>query len=126
MREVRINNWEIVPLSTFSCDKKTILELEKEYIKTLNTNLNMNSPFSGLNKKEYLANYIEANKEVIKHQRTNYYKSIIQGKVHHCDVCEKSFLHNNDLRRHLRTLTLPHLPKLPGLIHPQWVPVRSQ
>ena len=91
MREVGINNWEIIPFLSFACDRNTILKLEKVFIKTLNTDLNTNSPFAGLNKKEYLANYNKVNKEAIKHQRANYYKSIIQGKVHHCDVCESPF-----------------------------------
>ena len=104
MRKVGINNWEIIPLLSFACNKNTILKLEKVFIKTLNTDLNTNSPFTGFNKKEYTSNYNKVNKGAINHQRANYYKSIIQGKVHHCGACKKSFLHNNDLRRHLRTL----------------------
>ena len=105
MREVGTINWEIVPLLTFSCDKKTILEFEREWCNLLNADLNSYSP-SGFNKKEYFVNYRKLNKEKIKKRHADYYvlnKETIQeqqyehrkldkqNKVHHCDVCEKSF-----------------------------------
>ena len=75
MCEVGIDDWEIVPLLTFKCDKNTILGFEREWCNLLNTDLNSYSPFSGFdNKKEYDANYRKLNKEKIKKQRAGYYE----------------------------------------------------
>ena len=120
MCEVGLGSWEIVPLLSFMCDKKTICEFEKEWCNALNADLNMRFPFSGFdNKKEYLANYRESNKETIKQQITEYYKvnkETIkqqrgnyrglnkQNKVYHCDVCDKSIESNKDLKRHFDSL----------------------
>ena len=95
MREVGVNNWEIVPLLTFTCDKKTIFEFEKEWIKVLKTDLN--TRFSiGLN--------MELNKETCKRLQTRYYHKNIQNKIHHCSVCDKSFGCNYFLQEHFESL----------------------
>ena len=46
MREVGVSNWGITPLLSLTCDKKTILELEKEKYDELNADLNTYSPVS--------------------------------------------------------------------------------
>ena len=90
MREVGVDNWEIIPLLSFKCDKKTILKFEMEWCNALNADLISNSPFSGFeSKKEYLVNYFEVNK---------------QNKIYYCEVCEKPFMSNRDLKKHFNTL----------------------
>ena len=132
MREVGTDNWEIIPLLSFSCDQKTIREFEKEWCEAIGTDLNMISPFT--DKKEYNANYrklnngaikrkkakyyesnrntinqkkakyYESNKEYISQQHAKYRKSTIQNRVHYCYACDKSFGSKIDLQRHLRSL----------------------
>lgn len=132
MREVGLYNWEIIPLLSFTCGKKTIREFEKKWVKILCSDLNSFSPIT--NKKEYNANYYESNKDVILQKKANYYELnkdvilhqranyrklnkdailkkqanhrqlTIQNKVHHCDVCDKSFRSIYDLKKHLDTL----------------------
>ena len=106
MLEVGIHNWEIIPLLTFSCIQKTIREFEREWCDLLNADLNSNSPFSNLNSKskEYFANYCKLNGEKIYQRIAKCHKSNIQHKVYHCSVCEKSFVSNSLLKRHLDTL----------------------
>ena len=105
MREVGLDNWEMVSLLSITCDRKTILEFEKEQCNKLNSDLNSNSPVLNLeNRKEYSANYRELNKETIKQQKAEYYKLNKQNKKYYCDVCEKSFRSNGDLQRHFNTL----------------------
>ena len=90
MVEIGVNNWEVVPLLSFTCDKKTILKFEREWCELLHADLNMRTPFSGFNNnKEYIANHYRLNK---------------QNKVFHCNICEKSFESNWFLKRHLDTL----------------------
>ena len=90
MREVGLYNWEMIPLLSFTCDRRTILEIERERCNTLNADLNTYSPiFDVENRKKYLANYREFN---------------IRNNAYHCDVCEKSFGSNRDLQRHFNTL----------------------
>lgn len=95
MREVGVDNWEIVPLLSFTCDKNTILEFEKEWIRILKADLNKNSPI-GLN--------MELNKETRKRVQARYYHKNIQNKIHHCDVCDKSFRCNYFLQEHFESL----------------------
>ena len=104
MLEIGLNNWEIVPLLTFTCDKKTILEFEKEWIKILNADLNKNLPVINISKKEYRANFYRLNKEFCKRRQVYYYHNNIQNKIHHCDVCDKSFGWNYFLQEHFDTL----------------------
>ena len=35
MREVGLNNWEMVPLLVMTCDKKTIVKYEREWMNAL-------------------------------------------------------------------------------------------
>lgn len=75
MREVGIENWEIIPLLSRICDGNTIREVERKWVEILNSDLNSYSPFSGFeNKKEYYVNY---------------YRENIQNKVFHCEICDK-------------------------------------
>ena len=43
MAEVGLENWTIEPLLTFSCDKKTIYDFEREWIKLIKPDLNVRS-----------------------------------------------------------------------------------
>ena len=44
MQEIGPENWTIEPLLTFSCDKKTIYDFEREWIKLIKPDLNVLSP----------------------------------------------------------------------------------
>ena len=104
MREVGIDSWMIVPLLTFTCDRNTILEFEKEWIKVLKADLNKYSPIINISKIEYRANHYRLNKEVYKRNQTCYYHKNIQNKIYHCDVCDKSFGCNYFLQEHFKSL----------------------
>ena len=109
MCEVGLNNWEMVSLFSISCDKKTILKFEKEQCKKLNSNLNMRSPFTGLeNRKDYFVNYHKLNKEKILQQKADYRELNKQKKLHYCDVCEKAFGSNSGLKKHFYSLKHQH------------------
>ena len=104
MREVDIYNWEIIPLLSRTCDKKTILELERKWIKIMNADLNTLSPIiTPDERKTYLVNYYKLNKKDILRKHTEYNKSIKQKKVHYCEVCNMSFEFNYNLQKHLKT-----------------------
>ena len=119
MHEVGLDRWEIIPLLQRTCDKKTILEFEMEKCNELNADLNMRSPFLSFDdKKKYVANYYEMNKEKIKErqagyyemnkekikkQQADYYKLNKQQKIYHCEVCDISFGYKKDLQEHLKT-----------------------
>ena len=117
MNEVGFQSWNIISLLTFTCDKKTVFEFEKRWIGLIGADLNTISPIT--NRKEYKVSYREANKEEIQQQHANYYKENkqvilqrdadyrefnVQNKVHHCNVCDKSFGYRKDLNRHYDTL----------------------
>ena len=94
MREVGLNNWDMVPLLSFACDRKTIFKFEKEWCNVLNADLNTYSPILDVeNRKKYLANYREFN---------------IRNNTYHCNVCEKSFGSNSDLNKHFDSLKHQH------------------
>ena len=112
MRDVGLDNWEVLPL-VLTCGKKTIRGFEREWCKALDTDLNTYSPVAELSKKEYDANYYvinrehirqkngkyyESNKESIRQRQAKYFELTIQNKVHHCD---RSF---KDLQRHLHSI----------------------
>ena len=63
MREVGVHRWKIVPLITFACDQNTICEMEREWIKALNANLNMLSPIENLVKRVYMIKYRKKTKK---------------------------------------------------------------
>ena len=89
MGEVGVNNWEIVPLFQRTCDKETILGLERKWVKIMGADLNSNLPVLTSDEREtYHANYYKGNK---------------QSKRYHCDVCDLSFISNRNLQRHLKT-----------------------
>ena len=76
MREVGTINWEIVPLLLFTCDRMTILNLEKGWINTLSADLNTLPPITTPDeRKERKARYYESNKEAILGYHVKYYKS---------------------------------------------------
>ena len=132
MREIGLQNWKIIPLLTFACDKKTILEFEKQWVGLIGPDLNMVSPIT--DQKEYSATYHKANKTAV-NQRHKVYrqnnrdailkqsaeyrmanrdmllekdKKYREGNVqkgkYHCDVCNHSFGYKKDLKIHLDTL----------------------
>ena len=117
MFDVGIRNWRIIPLLTFAWDQKTIFEFEKQWIDLIGAGLNIRSPIT--DRKKYKAGCYIGNKEVISRRRANYYKEnkqvVLQrgrdyrgfnvlNKVHHCDVCDKSFRYRKDLNKHYKTL----------------------
>ena len=64
MRVVGVHNWEIVPLLTFACNRDTICEFEREWVKTLNTNLNTFYPVNeDLVKRKYRVKYRKKTKK---------------------------------------------------------------
>ena len=95
MQEVGIYNWEIIPLLTYSCDKKTIRGFEQQWVELLKSDLNMISSSDTGNK----WNHIGLNELKRKHYLNN-----IETKRYYCDVCNKAFYHSEALRRHLNTL----------------------
>ena len=92
MCEVGIYNWQIIPLLTFACDKKTIHEFEKSWDEVLDTDLNTYSPLSD----SYMKRCRQADRKL--------YHSNIQDKAYYCGVCDKSFVHNSALQRHFNSL----------------------
>ena len=105
MREIGINSWEMVPLLSFTCDKKTILEFERQWCEAIGTDLNMILAINTEEeKKEHNAKYYKSNKESIKQKIAECRKSNKQNKVYHCSVCEKSFESNWLLKRHFNSL----------------------
>ena len=109
MREIGVNNWVIIPLLTFSCDKKTILEFEREWCNLLNANLNMKLAINTEEeKKEHksraYAKYYASTKGKIIQRGAEYQKLNKHNKVFHCNVCEKSFGSGWLLRRHFGSL----------------------
>ena len=50
------------------------------------------------------ANYYKENKQVVLHQQAGYRKFNVQNKIHHCDVCDKSFGYRKDLNKHYKSL----------------------
>ena len=90
MRETGVQRWEIVPLLTFACDRKTICEFEYQWIKALNANLNMFSPIN-----EDL---------VIRRNMIKYYKKNKETKRYYCELCDLTCGSNRELTRYLDTL----------------------
>ena len=90
MREVGLDNWEILPLLVFTCEKLTILGFEKMWINTLNADLNTLSPITTPDeRKEQKANYYVSNKEALLKYQANYYESNKEAiKQHHINYYE--------------------------------------
>ena len=87
MREVGIENWEILPLLSRMCGKKEVYEVEKKWIGILKADLK-------------LIKYRKANGEKIQ----DYFKKNIQRKQYYCSVCDLACRSNRDLKRHLHSL----------------------
>ena len=122
----------MIPLLTFACDKKTILEFEKQWIGLIGSDLNSYSPIT--DQKEYNAAYHEANKvrinqrhavyrqnsrdailkqgaeyrmanrDMILEKGRKYREFNVQNKTHHCGICDHSFGYKKDLEKHLGAL----------------------
>ena len=119
MRTVGIQNWEITPLLSRTCDLKTIRELERKWCKIMNADLNTYLPITTPEEKksqkaDYDAEYRKSNKEAISKRNADYRESNKeaikqyresnkQNKVHYCTLCDKSFGSNADLQRHLKS-----------------------
>ena len=101
MNENGLENWKIIPLLTFACDKKTIFEFERDWIQILKTDLNMILPVT--DRKKYKAEYRKNNKDAIRkrdaehygakrdailRQCTEYRKNNVEANKYHCDVCD--------------------------------------
>ena len=59
IREVGLENWEVLPLLSRTCDVKTIRELERKWVRILGAGLNSYLPITSKEeKKEHRANYV--------------------------------------------------------------------
>ena len=76
MREVGLQNWEILPLLSRTCALKTIRQLEGKWIGVLRADLNTRLPIrEEETREEYHANYYEANREAIREYYAEWYKA---------------------------------------------------
>ena len=101
MNEVRLDNWEILPLLSRTCDIKTIREVEKKWVKVLGADLNSYSP---IREEETIKEYRESRKDAKKEYDAAYYKNNKKAHRYYCDVCEIACGSQGDLKRHLDTL----------------------
>ena len=76
---------------TFSCNKKTIYEFEKEWIRMIKPDLNLHSP-------------VKENNEKDRERAREHYLESLKTRRYHCDVCDMVFGNSNNLKRHLRSL----------------------
>ena len=76
MREVGLENWEILPLLGRTCGKKEVFELERKWIKILKAGLNTYLPARKEETvQEYNANRYKDNKEAILQWQAKYYEA---------------------------------------------------
>ena len=94
MSEVGIYNWQILPFLIHICEKETIRDLEGKWVELLNADLNVRLPRDTNNK------WNDGGKNEYKR---SHYHSNIERKKYYCDVCDKAFGYNRDLKRHLKT-----------------------
>ena len=105
MREVGLENWEILPLLSRMCDIKTICEVEKEWVRILKADLNTNSPVrEEETREEYQAAYYENNKETILQKQKKCRMNNKGVNRYYCELCNVAFMQNGDLKKHLDTL----------------------
>ena len=117
MNGVGLQNWKIIPLLTFACNKNTIRQFEKQWVDIIGADLNMRSPIT--DRKEYKAEYHQNNRDsILKRQAEyrmvnrgmllkkdkEYRENNVQNRIHHCSVCDKSFGYKKDLDKHYKTL----------------------
>ena len=89
MGVVGVQRWKILPLLTFACDRETVSEFEREWVKALDANLNTVLPVNeDLDKTRIMAKYFKKNKEM---------------KRYYCSICDVAFMHNSHLKIHLDT-----------------------
>ena len=74
MYEIGLGNWEILPLLSRTCDRKTIRELERKWIGVIQADLNTFLPI--------------ISKEERKENQMKYHKLNKQNNVYRCNVCE--------------------------------------
>ena len=86
MRAVGLQNWEIIPLLSRTCDQKTIRQLERKWCGIMNADLNTRLPITTPDEK--------------KQQRANYLGTNKQERRYHCKICNKSFAQKCELQRH--------------------------
>ena len=89
MKEVGLDNWEILPLLSRTCDIKEIREAERNWLGILQADLNTVSPI--ISKEEKKVNSII------------YRRIKVQTKRYYCSVCEISCESKSDLKRHFDT-----------------------
>ena len=91
MDETGPENWTIEPLLTFPCNKGTICEFGREWIKLVKPDLNVLSPVRENNEK---------NRESFKEHHFNSLKT----KRYYCNVCDIAFGCSSELKRHFKSL----------------------
>ena len=94
MAEVGIYNWEIVPLVIHQCDQKEIRTLEWSWVELLKPDLNTYSPLDTDNKWNH--------NEKKEQKKEHYYKNI-KSKRYYCEICDKAWGSNDDLKKHFNS-----------------------
>ena len=103
MRKIGLGNLEIIPLLSRTCDRKTIREVERMWVRVLGADLNSYLPIREEETlEEYMTSYRQKNKEVISQQKNN--KNNKKERRYYCSVCEIAFESKRNLERHFDTL----------------------
>ena len=92
----------------YKSNKDTILRKKTEYRKLNKETIKQKqTKYFESNKdtiKQKRAKYYESNKDTINQKHVKYRKSTIQNRVHHCNICARSFESKRDLQRHFDSL----------------------
>jgi hypothetical protein len=99
------NNWKFNILETIECvDEYESYVIEQSYINDLKSELNSQSAFTGLTKKEYNEKYHQLNKQKLNEQNKEYYKLNKQkinerkNEPYCCIMCKGSYTYANTVR----------------------------
>ena len=90
MREVGVENWQILPLVICPCNKEEIFGYEKMWIDLLKPDLNAISPFKENNEKD-------------RERVRRHYRDSLETKRYFCDVCNVAFGDSCNLKIHFNT-----------------------
>ena len=100
MREVGVEEWDVIPIITFFCDKNTIRECEDLWIKALSADLNTFSAHSDLDKAEYKAEWYQKNRDTYLRRINERYQRNKDEEKFYCEICKLAFGSNYSLERH--------------------------